>query len=485
MVARPTGFLDYDRKNPPKRPVEERIGDYREVEQMLPVKELMRQAARCMDCGIPYCHAYGCPVGNLIPDWNDMAYRGQWRKALDLLHSTDNFPEFTGRVCPAPCEAACTLNIDKVPVSIRHIELQIVERGWKEGWIQPEPPERRTGFKVAIIGSGPAGLAAAQQLARAGHSVTLFEKADAIGGILRYGIPDYKLEKWVIDRRLAQIEFEGVRFETNVEAGTDLSAGYLKRSFDSILLTAGAGIPRELDIPGRELDGVHLAMDYLAEQNKRNALEAEGGALEKKIAAEGKRVAVIGGGDTGSDCIGTSLRQGARSVTQIELLPQPPETPAPENPWPTWPIVYRTSSAQEEGCERLFSVSTKEFVGDAEGRVKKLRCVKLEWSDADESGRQSFSEIAGAEFEVEAELVLLAMGFLHAEHGPLVRDLGLETDPRGNILIDSNMMTSANGIFAAGDSTRGASLVVHAIHLGREAAAAVDRYLTEEKGIRG
>lgn len=477
-MAKPTGFVEFDRKEPPKRPVEERVHDYREIEQMLPLEELEKQAARCMDCGVPYCHSFGCPARNRIPDWNDMVYRGQWRRALDLLHATINFPEFTGRVCPASCEAACTLTIDEQPVSIRHIELQIVERGWENGWIEPQAPARRTGCTVAVIGSGPAGLAAAQQLSRAGHMVTVFEKADRIGGILRYGIPDYKLEKWVIDRRLAQMRAEGVQFETNVDVGRDLSSGYMARSFDAIVITTGARAPRDLNVPGRDLGGIHFALDFLTQQNRRNAGDAI--PPEEIITAEGKDVIVIGGGDTGSDCIGTSRRQGARNITQIELLPKPPEKRALSNPWPTWPQILRASTAHEEGCERLWSIMTKEFVGE-EGNARGIQCVRLDWSEPDESGRMDFREISGSDFEIRGELILLAMGFVHTEHGPLIQDLGVRTDARGNILVDSNFMTAVNGVFAAGDSVQGASLIVHALWLGRQVAEAVNRYLAMPK----
>jgi glutamate synthase (NADPH) small chain len=473
-MGKPTGFLEYPRESPPYRPVEERIGDYREVEQPLPVDRLEVQAARCMDCGIPYCHAYGCPVKNRIPEWNEMVYRQQWRKALDLLHDTCNLPEMTGRVCPAPCETACTLDINTPPVTIRHIELQIVEMGWRQGWIVPEPAPYRTGKKVAVVGSGPAGLAAAQQIARAGHEAILFERAPKIGGLLRYGIPDFKLEKWVIDRRMEQMKGEGVVFETGANAGTDLSVQYLKRTFDAIVLTAGATVPRDLKIPGRELPGIHFAMDFLTEQNARiggEALRKNGG-----ITARGKRVVVIGGGDTGSDCVGTSNRQGAASIHQLELLPKPPLERTPVNPWPTWPQIMRTSSSQQEGCERIWSVATKEFVGDPSG-VKKLRGVRLEWSAPDAGGRIGFREIPGSEFEIEVDLVLLAMGFVHVEHGPLVKGLGPAIDEGGNLTVDADRMTSVPGVFAAGDAVLGASLVVRAIDSGRLAAAGVNRYL--------
>lgn len=474
-MAKPTGFLEHDRKTPPKRPVAERLKDFREIEELLPESELLSQASRCMDCGVPFCHSFGCPLGNVIPEWNDMVYRGQWRKALELLHATNNFPEVTGRICPALCEASCTLNLSEAPVAIKQIELQIVERGWKEGWIRPQPPAEHTGFKVAVIGSGPAGLAASQQLARAGHDVTLFDEADRLGGILRYGIPDYKLEKWVLDRRLEQMAAEGVRFETSVQVGVDISAGYLKRSFDAIVITSGARVPRDLAAPGRDLCGIHFALDYLTQQNRLNAGDRIPEA--DRIAAAGKDVVVIGGGDTGSDCIGTANRQGARSVTQLELLAKPPETPADGNPWPTWPVILRTSSSHEEGCDRRWSVNTQECLGDAEGRVERLHCVQLDWTKRDPKTGAPFSEVPGSEFELPAQLVLLAMGFIHAEHGPLVKDLGLEIDKRGNVLVAANFMTSVGGVFAAGDSTSGASLVVHAINLGRRVAESVDEYL--------
>jgi NAD(P)H-dependent glutamate synthase small subunit len=472
-VGKETGFLEYPRENPSHRAVAERVRDFQEIEQMLPRPALEIQASRCMDCGIPFCHALGCPVYNRIPEWNDMVYRKQWRKALDLLHATCNLPEITGRVCPAPCEPACTLAINQPAVTIRHIELQIVERGWAEGWIVPEPAPVRTGKRVAVIGSGPAGLAAAQQLARRGHDVVVFEKAPRIGGLLRYGIPDYKLEKWVIDRRLAQMRAEGVVFEAGVNAGADISVKYLRRSFDAILLATGAAVPRDLPAPGRELRGIHFAMEFLTQQNMRNAGEVPSGAT---ISAAGKDVVVIGGGDTGSDCIGTSRRQGAREIRQLEILTTPPDERVPGNPWPTWPNILRTSTAQEEGCSRDFAVATKEFVGE-NGAVKRLRCVRLDWTGPDASGRPSFKEVPGSGFTIDAELVLLAMGFVHPEHGPLVRDLGLSVDARGNLAVDGDLMTSAPGVFAAGDCAMGASLVVRAIDQGRASAAAVDRYL--------
>ncbi len=473
-MGKETGFLDFPRENPPHRAVAERVRDFHEIEQMLGRPALEIQASRCMDCGIPFCHAFGCPVSNRIPEWNDMVYRKQWRKALDLLHATCNLPEVTGRVCPAPCEPACTLAINQPPVTIRHIELQIVERGWAEGWIVPEPAPVRTGKRVAVIGSGPAGLAACQQLARRGHDVVVFEKAPRVGGLLRYGIPDYKLEKWVIDRRLDQMRAEGVVFEAGVNAGTDISVRYLRRSFDAILLATGASVPRDLPVPGRELRGVHFAMEFLTQQNIRNGGEEPPGDA---ISAAGRNVVVVGGGDTGSDCIGTSRRQGAREIRQIEILPMPPGERVPGNPWPTWPNILRTSSSHEEGCARDFAVATKEFLGD-NGAVKRLRCVRLDWPAPDASGRSTFKEIPGSEFTIDADLVLLSMGFVHAEHGPLVRDLGLGVDGRGNLAVDGELMTSSPGVFAAGDCASGASLVVRALDQGRAAAAAVDRYLS-------
>jgi NAD(P)H-dependent glutamate synthase small subunit len=480
-MAKPTGFMEHDRKEPPKRPVEERVLDYEEIEQLMSQDELETQACRCMDCGIPFCHAFGCPLANLMPEWQDLVYRGKWQEALELLHSTNNFPEITGRICPALCEAACTLGINRDPVAIRHIELQLAERGWREGWIHPEPPDEKTGLKVAVIGSGPAGLAAAQQLARAGHDVVVYDKADRAGGILRYGIPDFKLAKSVLDRRLGQMEAEGVRFETSVNIGKDIAASYLAKSFDAVLLTMGARAPRDLSVPGRELNGVHFALEFLTQQNRRNAGDTI--TADREVLATDKDVVVIGGGDTGSDCVGTSRRQGAASITQIELLPKPPEGRLPESPWPTWPMILRTSTSHQEGCERLWSVLTKEVLGE-DGRVTGLRCVRLEWSEPDESGRRAFTELEGSEFTLPAELVLLAMGFVHVEHGSIVEQFGLETDARGNLKIDEAFMTPISGVFAAGDTVKGASLVVHAIALGRKAAECIDGYLRSGASLR-
>jgi len=471
-MGKPTGFMEFERQDPPKRPAKERIHDYREIEQALPEDELRRQAARCMDCGIPYCHAHGCPVQNLIPDWNDMVYRGQWRKALDLLHATNNFPEVTGRVCPATCETSCTLSINQPAVTIRQIERQIVERGWEEGWITPQPAAHKSGKRVAVIGSGPAGLAAAQQLVRSGHDTVVYEKADRIGGILRYGIPDFKLEKSVIDRRMEQMAAEGVIFETSVNAGKDVSGTYLRRSFDAIVLATGARVPRELPIPGSDLKGIHFAMEYLTQQNRRVAGDIIGS--EEEITAFRKKVLVIGGGDTGADCVGTSRRQGASEIHQIEILDEPPKQRMEDNPWPNWPLILRTSSSHEEGCSRSWGVMTKEFVGE-EGEVKSVRCVKVAWIE--ENGACVPRDVPNSEFTLEADLVLLAMGFTQPEHGPLLSDLALETDGRGNVVVSKELAATAPLVFAAGDCAMGASLVVKCIDQGRRAAASADRFL--------
>ena len=475
-MGKPTGFMEFTRIDPKKRPVKQRLKDYKEIEMPLPIDKLTNQAARCMDCGIPFCHAFGCPLYNLIPDFNDLIYKGHWEKALEILHSTNNFPEVTGRICPAPCETACTLSINEPAVTIRQIEHQIIERGWQEGWIKPQVPSVKSGKKIAVIGSGPAGLAAAQQLARQGHEVVLYEKDNRIGGLLRYGIPDFKLKKSILDRRMEQMAAEGVIFEPNVYVGKDVSAAYLKKKFNSILITAGAGTPRNLNIPGRDLKGIYFAMEFLAQNNKRVA--GDDILTNRIIDAKGKNVVVIGGGDTGSDCIGTSNRQGAKQVTQIELLPKPPEERLEDNPWPEWPQTLRTSSSQDEGCKRMWSINTKKFVSE-KGKVKKLQCVKLQWANPDENGRASFKEIKGSEFEIKADLVFLAMGFVHVEHGPLVEDYNLQLDQRGNIQTDDNYRTSESGVFAAGDAATGASLVVRAINHGRCAAEEIDKFLME------
>jgi glutamate synthase (NADPH) small chain len=473
------GFMKYGRKVSGKEPVPERIKHYREFLTILPAEELRNQGARCMDCGVPFCHT-GCPLGNIIPDFNDLVYRDQWQQALDRLHATNNFPEFTGRVCPAPCEAACVLGINEDPVAIKQIEVAIADRGISEGWITPEPPAIRTGKKVAIVGSGPAGLAAAQQLNRAGHLVKVFERADRPGGLLMYGIPDFKLEKQHVQRRVKQLTDEGVEFVCNANIGVNVPTADLRRDFDAIVLCGGATQGRDLPIPGRDLQGIHFAMEFLPQQNKVN----QGDPIQNQIVATDKDVVVIGGGDTGSDCDGTSNRQGCRSLTQFELLPQPPDVgsypradqrPA-GTPWPLWPMILRTSTSHEEGCRREWSILTKEFRGDANGRVESLVTVQIEWNK-DEQGRHVFKEIEGTRQIWPCQLVLLAMGFVGPEkHGP-ISDLNLEMDPRGNVKADANYMTSLPGVFAAGDLRRGQSLVVWAIHEGREAARAVDKYL--------
>jgi glutamate synthase (NADPH/NADH) small chain len=474
-MGKPTGFLEIERIDRGYDKPEMRKQSWKEFVKPLPEPENRKQAARCMDCGIPFCHD-GCPVNNLIPDWNNLVYRDQWRAALRTLHSTNNFPEFTGRICPAPCEAACTLNIDDNPVTIKTIECAIVDRGWREGWIEPAPPASRTGKSVAVVGSGPAGLACAQQLARAGHSVTVFERADRIGGLLRYGIPDFKMEKWLIDRRVAQMEAEGVTFRTEIEVGAALPITSLIAEFDAIAMTGGAEQPRDLEIPGRELVGIHFAMDFLPQQNKRNAGDNEKRAAPHgTITAEGKHVIVIGGGDTGSDCIGTSVRQGALSIAQLEILPKPPEREDKALTWPDWPMKLRTSSSQEEGCERDWSVLTKRAIG-ANGRVEALECVRVEWIKAPD-GRWTMHEIPDSAFRLRADLVLLAMGFLGPRRVGLIEG-GVELDPRGNVRANTlDYRTSAPKIFAAGDMRRGQSLVVWAIREGRQCARAVDEFL--------
>ncbi len=467
-----SGFLDFQRKSHTYLPVADRLKNYKEFTVQQPDEELARQGARCMDCGVPYCHALGCPVYNLIPEWNDLVYRGDWREALVRLELTNNLPEMTGRVCPAPCEASCTLSINSSPVTIKQVELAIVERGFAEGWITPRPPSALTGKRVAVVGSGPAGLAAAQQLRRAGHEVTVFERSPRIGGLLRYGIPDFKLEKRIIDRRLAQMEAEGVLFQTNVTIGEDISARYLRGNFDVILLAMGAGEPRDLTVPGRELGGVHFALDYLTLSNQLQSGEIDGSRI---ISAKDKVVLVIGGGDTGSDCVGTANRQGAAKVIQYEILPKPQEWKESTNPsWPLWPNILRTSSSHEEGCERDWSITTQRFLGE-DSKVKAGRFNRVEWKR--QNGQMKMIDVPGSEFTLEVDLVLLAMGFVHVRHGRILEELGVEYDPRGNIRANPDYSTSASGVFAAGDAHTGASLVVRAIYHGRESAKAVDRYL--------
>ncbi len=469
-----TGFIEIERRDRPYAPVPERIKFYREFIKPLSDEEMSRQGARCMDCGIPFCQT-GCPVNNIIPDWNDLVYRGNWREALDILHSTNNFPEFTGRVCPAPCEAACVLNINNNPVAIKSIEQAIIDKGYIEGWVGPQLAHRKTGKKVAVVGSGPAGMACAQQLARAGHEVTLFEKSDRIGGLLRYGIPDFKMEKHLIDRRVEQMAAEGVKFATGIHVGVNMPAATLLEEFDAVALTGGSEKPRELPVPGRELDGIHYAMDFLPLQNKKVA----GDKVDNQIVATGKHVVVIGGGDTGSDCIGTSIRQGAESVVNFELMPQPPDQENKPLTWPYWPLKLRTSSSHEEGAERDFAVATKRFEG-ANGKVESLTACHVEWVK-DERGAMAMKEVPGTEFSIPAQLVLLAMGYVHPVHEGLIAQLGVARDPRGNVKATTDgpgsYATSVAKVFAAGDMRRGQSLVVWAIREGRQCAREVDAFL--------
>jgi glutamate synthase (NADPH/NADH) small chain len=464
-----TGFLKHRRRLPDRRPVQQRLQDWNEVYQPFSEEALRVQAGRCMDCGIPFCNS-GCPLGNLIPDWNDLVYRDHWHQAIERLHATNNFPEFTGRLCPAPCEAACVLGITEEPVTIKQVELEIIERAWREGWVAPLPPETKTGKAVSIVGSGPAGLAAAQQLTRAGHEVVVFERSGRIGGLLRYGIPEFKMEKRFLDRRLAQMEAEGTRFRTGIDVGADIGAAELMRQFDAVVLATGAAAWRDLPIPGRDLGGIYQAMEYLPLANRVQ----EGDIDEHPNSAGGLDVVIIGGGDTGADCLGTVLRHGCSSVVQFEILPRPPDQRDPSTPWPTWPLLHRTSSAHEEGGERLYSISTTEFLGDE--RVESLRTVDVEMHIEDEQIR--FIPIAGTEREFKADLVLLSLGFVGPERGSLVEDLGIELTGRGNVARNEAWMTNVAGVFAAGDMGRGQSLIVWAIAEGRSCAASVDRWLT-------
>ncbi len=469
--------MEFSRETPTRRPVGERVHDWLEVYEDFPRQRLRDQAARCMDCGIPFCHQ-GCPVGNIIPDWNDLVYRDRWQEAIERLHATNNFPEFTGRLCPAPCESACVLGINNDPVTIKQVELTIIERAWDEGWVKPQPAAFRTGKTVAVIGSGPAGLACAQQLARAGHDVTVFERDDRIGGLLRYGIPDFKMEKRFLDRRLAQMEAEGVTFKPGVHMGVDMDVRELQTQFDAVCLAGGAANPRNLPVEGRDLKGVHFAMEYLPQQNKRNAGDEipEG----EFISAKGKRVIILGGGDTGADCLGTALRQGATEVLQYELLPKPPSSRPETQPWPSFPMVYRVSSAHEEGGTRDYSISTTRLSGE-NGVLKKLHGIRVEF--VNENGRPVMKEIPGTEFEEECDLLLLAMGFLGPEKPGMLEQLGVELTERGNVRADENKMTSVAGVFTAGDMTRGQSLIVWAIAEGRQAARGIDAFLMGETSL--
>lgn len=471
-MGKVTGFLEIERQEPSTIAPSERVKFYREFTIDLPEESLRKQGARCMDCGIPFCQT-GCPVNNIIPDWNDLVYRGKWAEAIETLHSTNNFPEFTGRVCPAPCEASCVLNINSKAVTIKNIEHAIVDHAWQQGWVKPQPAEHSTGKRVAVIGSGPSGLACAQQLARAGHSVVVFEKNDRVGGLLRYGIPDFKMEKHLIDRRVDQMRGEGVEFRTGQHVGVTVDPQSLLKAFDAVVLTGGSEHPRDLPVPGRALKGIYFAMNFLPQQNKKVA----GDAVPEQILATGKHVLVIGGGDTGSDCVGTSIRQGAASVTQFELMPRPPEEEDKPLTWPNWPLKLRTSSSQEEGCARDWSVTTKHFVGQ-NGEVKALKGARVEWSKDPVSGQMKMTEVPNSEFEIKADLVLLAMGYMHPVHTGLLQSLGVQFDARGNVSANTDQyQTSVDKVFAAGDMRRGQSLVVWAIREGRQCAEAVDRFL--------
>ncbi|MCU7550560.1 glutamate synthase subunit beta [Chitinophagaceae bacterium LB-8] len=485
-MGKPTGFLEFTRELPAKRSPEERIKDYNEFAELYSEQKLNQQAARCMDCGVPFCHS-GCPLGNVIPEFNDAVYRKNWQEAYDILSSTNNFPEFTGRICPAPCESACVLGINQPPITIEEIEKHIIEIAFQKGIVRPRIPHVRTGKKVAVVGSGPAGLAAAAQLNYAGHSVTVYERDDAPGGLLRYGIPDFKLEKWVIDRRIDLMKEEGVVFKCNANVGVNVSINDLLREYSAIVLAGGSTVPRDLNVPGRELKGVHYAMQFLKQQNKRVAgkdplanAKIESNILAEELSAEGKNVIVIGGGDTGSDCVGTSNRHGAKSITQFELMPKPPETRTPYMPWPSYPMLLKTSTSHEEGANRHWAIATKEFIGDGNGNLKALKVVDLEWKITAEGKPAQFVEVPGSEREMPCELALLAMGFVHPQHHGLLNELGVEMDERGNVkATEKHYQTNIAKVFAAGDVRRGQSLVVWAISEGRECARKVDEYLME------
>lgn len=484
-MGKPTGFMEYERQDRTYAPAADRITHYSEFVIELNNEQLVQQGARCMDCGIPFCHQ-GCPIHNQIPDWNDLVYREDWEAAIDMLHATNNFPEVTGRICPAPCQESCTLNLQDQPVTIKTIECAIVDKAWQEGWIKPQIAPHKSGKRVAVVGSGPSGLACAQQLARAGHQVVVYEKADQLGGLLRYGIPDFKLNKGLLDRRAAQMRAEGVEFHTNTHVGVELSTKELIEEFDALVLAGGSEKPRDLPIPGRDLNGVHFAMDFLTANSK--VVQGVRGAEERFINAQGLKVVVIGGGDTGSDCIGTSNRHGAKSVTQLEIMPKPPEKENKGTTWPDWPNKMRTSTSQEEGCERMWSVATKEFIGDEEGNLKAVRCIEVAW-EQDENGNWVMNEVAGSEFELAADLVTLAMGFVHPVHEGMLEQAGVALDPRGNVKGETEgeaaYRTSVDGVFAAGDMRRGQSLVVWAIREGRQCARAVDEYLMGYSNLPG
>lgn len=472
-MGRETAFIEISRSKQPKKPVDERVKNYQEIYERMAEDVMREQASRCMDCGTPFCHSFGCPLGNCVPEWNNLVYEGRWKEAAELLHATNNFPEFTGRLCPALCEAACTLNLDTDPVNIKLNELTIIEKAWEEGWIEPADIPEETGKSIAVIGSGPAGLACAQQLARAGHEVTVFEKNAQPGGILRYGIPDFKLEKRFIDRRIDQMWQEGIDFECSANIGVDISADYLKRSFDAIALCVGAEEARDLPIEGRQLAGIHQAMEYLVQQNRKVAGElAEN---EKMIDAAGKKVVVIGGGDTGADCLGTAIRQGAESVTQIEIMPVPPKDADPMRPWPQYPMIFRTNASHEEGGERHWNVMTKKFEGE-NGKVTKIHCVKVEWNNGPQ-------EVTGSDFVLEADLILLAMGFVKPAHNGLLDALGVDYDERGNVIADEEQRTNIDNIYVGGDTNTGAWLVVHSIAAGRRIAATIDKDLMGDTAL--